>query len=64
MLILNWRQKAAARAQLRLAIEDVLYTGLPRIYSPDLYQQKCSAVFEHVYESYAGQGDSIYAAAS
>jgi len=64
LLVINWRQKSAARAQLRLAIEDVLDTGLPRIYSPELYQKKCSAVFEHVYESYADQGDSIYAAAN
>ena len=34
-------------------IEDVLDTGLPRIYTPELYRQKCSALFEHVYESYA-----------
>jgi type I restriction enzyme R subunit len=59
LLVLNWRQKAAARAQLRLAIEDVLDTGLPRIYPPELYQQKCSVILEHVYESYADQGDSI-----
>jgi hypothetical protein len=35
--------------------------GLPRVYSPELYQQNCSAVFEHVYKSYADQGESIYA---
>ena len=64
LLVLNWRQKAAARAQLRLTIEDVLDTRLPRVYSPELYQRKCSAIFEHVYESYADQGDSIYAAAN
>ncbi len=64
LLVLNWRQKAAARAQLRLAIEDVLDTGLPRVYSPKLYQQKCSAIFEHVYESYPEQADSIYTAVS
>ena len=52
LLVLNWRQKSAARSQLKLAIEDVLDTGLPRAYTPELYQQKCSAVFEHVYESY------------
>jgi type I restriction enzyme R subunit len=58
LLVINWRQKSAARAQLRLAIEDVLDTGLPRVYSPELYQKKC----EHVYESYADQGENIYAA--
>jgi len=48
---LNWRQKAQARAQVRLAIEDALDEGLPRKYSPELYKQKCSVVFEHVFET-------------
>jgi type I restriction enzyme R subunit len=60
LLVLNWRQKAASRAQLKLAIEDVLDTGLPRIYSRTLYQQKCSAVFEHVYESYPERDAGVY----
>ncbi len=51
-LVINWRQKAQARAQVRLAIEDELDEGLPRSYSPELYQQKCSAVFEHVFETF------------
>jgi type I restriction enzyme R subunit len=33
LLVLNWRQKAAARSQLKLAIEDALDTGLPRTYT-------------------------------
>src|SRR3990172_7070534 len=52
LLVLSWRQKSSARSQLKLAIEDVLDAGLPRLYTPDLYQQKCSALFEHIYESY------------
>ena len=63
LLVLNWRQKAAARAQLKLAIEDLLDTGLPRIYSRTLYQQKCSAIFEHVYESCPERDAGVYAAA-
>ena len=63
LLVLNWRQKAAARAQLRLTIEDALDSGLPRAYTPELYRQKCSAVFEHVYESYPERNASIYSAA-
>jgi type I restriction enzyme R subunit len=62
LLVLNWRQKSMARSQLKLAIEDVLDTGLPRAYSPDLYRQKCSAVFEHVYESYPERDSGVYAA--
>lgn len=62
LLVLNWRKKAAARSTLRLAIEDALDAGLPRAYTPELYQQKCSAVFEHVYESYPERGEGVYAA--
>ena len=51
LLVLNWRQKAAGRSQLKLAIEDVLDTGLPRAYSPELYREKCATIFTHVYES-------------
>ncbi|WP_301100964.1 type I restriction enzyme endonuclease domain-containing protein [Propionivibrio sp.] len=61
LLVLNWRQKAAARSQLKLTIEDTLDTGLPRAYTPVLYHQKCSAVFEHVYESYPERNAGVYA---
>ena len=63
LLVLNWRQKAAARSQLKLAIEDALDSGLPRAYSPELYRQKCSAVFEHFYEAYPERNLGVYAAA-
>jgi type I restriction enzyme R subunit len=61
LLVLNWRQKAAARSALRLAIEDTLDSGLPRAYTPELYRQKCSAIFEHVYESYPERNAGVYA---
>jgi len=61
LLVLNWRQKSAARSQLKLAIEDTLDRGLPRAFSKELYIQKCSAVFEHVYESYPERNAGVYA---
>lgn len=61
LLVLNWRQKSTARSQLKLTIEDTLDSGLPRAYTPELYNQKCSAVFEHVYESYPERNAGIYA---
>ncbi|MFL6234292.1 MAG: type I restriction endonuclease subunit R [Thermoanaerobaculia bacterium] len=64
LLVLNWRQKAAARSALRLAIEDALDSGLPRAYTPEIYRQKCSAVFEHVYESYPERNAGVYAQAA
>ena len=54
----------ALEAQTRLPFEDVLDTGLSRIYEKPLYEQKCSALFEHIYESYQGEGQSVFAAAA
>lgn len=61
LLVLNWRQKSTARSQLKLTIEDTLDSGLPRAYTPELYNQKCAAVFEHVYESYPERNAGVYA---
>lgn len=60
LLVLNWRQKAAARSALKLAIEDTLDSGLLRAYAPDMYRQKCAAIFEHVYESYPERNAGVY----
>ena len=60
LLVIGWRQRVGSRARVRLAIEDALDDGLPRAYSKKLYQNKCTAVFEHVYESYQGEGRSVY----
>jgi type I restriction enzyme R subunit len=43
---------------VRLAIEEAL-DKLPSIYTRDLYQQKCGAVYQHVYDAYYGEGKSI-----
>ena len=61
LLVLNWRQKSTARSQLRMAIEDTLDSGLPRVFTPELYNQKCARVFEHVYESYPERNAGVYA---
>ena len=59
-VVLDWRQKSQARARVRLAIEDALDEGLPRAYTPELFGQKVAVVFEHVYDSYQGEGRSVY----
>jgi len=40
----------------------LLDSELPRAYSPALYKQKCSAVFEHFYESYPQRDANVYTA--
>ena len=64
LLALDWRRQTQARAQVRLAIEDTLDSGLPRAYTPGLYQAKCATLFEHVFESYHGEGAGTYAASA
>ena len=60
LLVLNWRQKFAARSTVKLAIEDTL-DSLPAAYDRPLFAQKCSALFEHVYESYPERNAGVYA---
>ena len=53
LLVLNWRQKAAARSQTQVGHRGCPGHGAPAcLQRPELYRQKCSAVFEHMYESY------------
>jgi type I restriction enzyme R subunit len=51
-LVLDWRKKQQARAMVRLTIEKML-DRLPPVYTPELYQLKCEAVYQHVYDSSA-----------
>ena len=60
VLVLNWRQKVQARAKVLSAIKDTLDEELPKPYSKDIYDKKVAAVFEHVFESYQGEGTSVF----
>jgi type I restriction enzyme R subunit len=61
LLVLNWRQKQQARSKIQDAIGATLDDGLPRAYTPELFKQKCSAVFEHVFETYPERNVGVYA---
>jgi len=62
-VVLDWRKKQQSRAMVKLCIEEVL-DRLPRAYSKELYQKKCDEVYQHIYESYYGLDQSIYAQAA
>jgi type I restriction enzyme R subunit len=62
-LVLDWRKRQQARAEVRVTIEKLLDRGLPRAYTPELFEQKTTAVFQHVYDAYFGAGGSVYGAA-
>jgi type I restriction enzyme R subunit len=58
-LVLDWRKRLRTRADVYATVKTVL-DDLPRIFSVDLYQQKCDSVYRHVYDSYQGEGQSVY----
>jgi type I restriction enzyme R subunit len=60
-LVLDWKKRQATRAAVRYTIETML-DKLPRTYTPELYQKKCDVVYQHVFDAYAGQGNSLYVA--
>ena len=62
-MVLDWRKRQQSRAAVRLAIENIL-DELPGCYTLEIYAQRCEAVYQHIYESYFGEDDSIYGVAA
>ena len=62
-LVLDWRKKQQAKANAQVTIGEML-DRLPSSYTREIYLQLCTDVFQHIYESYYGQGNSICAVAS
>ena len=58
--VLDWLKKQRSRADVYTTVKTVL-DELPRAYTPELYHQKCDTVYQCVYDSYQGEGRSIYA---
>jgi len=56
-LVLDWRKQQTTRAMVLVTIQEVL-DDLPRVYTKDLYDQKCDVLYRHFYDGYAGQGKS------
>jgi type I restriction enzyme R subunit len=61
-LILDWRKRQQSRAQVLVTIQDVLDRGLPDKFTPELFNDKCELIYQHVYDSYPGEGRGVYAA--
>jgi type I restriction enzyme R subunit len=59
-LVLDWRKNQQTRAGVQVTIRDILYQ-LPEAYDEVLLKQKLQLVYQHVYDSYYGEGRSIYA---
>ncbi len=61
-LVLDWRKRQQARASVRVTVEQKL-DELPEVYEETIYWTKVDAIYQHVYDSYYGQGRGIYAEA-
>jgi type I restriction enzyme, R subunit len=59
-LVLEWRSRQQSKAAVRLTIEEEL-DDLPNAYSKPLYNAKCDLIYQHVFDSYFGGGQSVYA---
>jgi type I restriction enzyme R subunit len=60
-MVLDWRKHQTTRAGVLYTIQRVLDEGLPRLYTPELYEQKCGVLYQHVFDSYQGLGKGLYA---
>jgi type I restriction enzyme, R subunit len=58
-LVLDWKKRQTTRAAVLVTIETVL-DQLPRVYTPEVYEQKCQSVYQHVFDSYQEQSKSVY----
>ena len=58
-LVLDWRKKQRTRADVYTTVKTIL-DDLPRTFTPELFTLKCDAVYQHIYDSYAGERASVY----
>jgi len=59
-LVIDWRKKQQARAGVKLCIREFL-GGLPAAFTAALRAEKLELAFQHFYDSYYGDGKSVYA---
>ena len=62
-LVIDWRKKQQSRASVRVAVEEQL-DRLPNVFTTALWQAKVEKVYQHVYDSYYGEGRSVYSTAA
>ena len=59
-LVLDWRKWTQSKAEVKETVSNILDDELPQPYTPELFSQKSEAVYQHIYDSYYGEGKSIY----
>ncbi len=63
-LVLDWRKKQQARANVFITVRDMLNERLPGVYTPEMSKRKCDELYQHLFDAYYGQGQSLYDKAS
>lgn len=63
LLVLNWKQKELRAFPAQAPHRRRSRHRSPRAYTPELYKQKCEAVFTHIEQAYPELDQSIYAKA-
>lgn len=59
--VLDWKKRTRTRADVQVTIEDILFHSLPEPpFTSESKRQKCVLVYQHVYDSYHGAGQSVY----
>ena len=59
-LVLDWRKRTQSKAEVKETVRKVLDDELPQPYTLELFNQKSEAVYQHIYDAYYGEGQSIY----
>ena len=57
---LDWRKWTQSKAEVKDTVSNILDDELPEPYTPELFNQKSEVVYQHIYDSYYGEGKSIY----
>lgn len=58
-LVIDWRKRQQSRAAVKLSIEECI-DYMPAQNAED-HEKACQSIYQHVYDSYYGEGGSIYA---
>ena len=59
-LILGWKRMQAARAKVRVTINDICDKELPMAYEEDIFKVKCDELYMHFYDNYVSSSRNIY----
>lgn len=60
VLVIDWRKKQRTKAEVHNLIEEVL-DQLPDTYTDEIWPKAIEHVYLHIYDKYAGEGNSVYA---